>query len=456
MRRRITLIHSDTEDVPVKEILTSRVEFKRPILGSLEEKFTFESPANPLVASIRILVRKSQQETQESRKLASVFSFTYPIGFHIYVEPRLDAGATKDEFFNEVNKQIQQVFDIHVPAGQWIQSFNSFYYHSNDIVGFKPTNESIVGDLWSAVDYYQADGATVVKYFKSDAELQLFDAQNNSEYAEIGIFSIDSHSTKDDVILSGVRIVLNDFSDLQDPATNPSEKESNVFPTMFHIKPRHRELDHQKADIKIIENGLHPLLAMDAIPKAPKDDDINECGLFAYFVLPKSVFLDRNQLPDDLSILAHYGTKDLELPEYSVEEWGTETLVQFTNSSILALNVTLHSRYQLPCLTSNVGHVTVDNAMLFYACDATSDSHLLSNSAFDNKREIGGSFERFFTDETIFYHLSDISTLSIPIPTLSADISSINGFTTLALIVGILMVLSSIWSKSRGQKQKKD
>lgn len=450
MRRRITFIHSKDHDVPVKNISGSRVEFERPVIGSLEEKLTFSSPSFENIASLRIHASKAPNPETIDHQRTSVFAYAYQIGLHVYVEPKPRiSGSDQETFFQEVTSTLNEILGLEVASDLWIQSLNAFYYHNLSVPAIQFPSLMLL-QSWQSVDYFRSAEATVVKIYNPESSLTAINALKDKEFCEVGIFSVEDCSLPDDVILSGVRVLLNE-KDIK-----KQENEPNVIKTVFHTKPRQRVINHDQfphAAVKLISNGLHPILSIDQIPLPPKDQDIGDCGLFAYFTLQKSVFLDRYQVPDNLQVLAHYGTKDLELPEYSVSDWGNEVLIQWDKLSTDPVNITLHSRYQLP--STEVEHITqtIASPVLFYACDATVDGHILSGSAFDNKLPVGGSFERFFTEDSVFYHISERETFDVSIPTLKGDLTTINAWTMFALLAGILLVLSSLTSRKKDKEK---
>lgn len=455
MKRRVTFIHSKNAGLEVKDLLRTRLEFEKPVVGSLEEKFTSEGVKTPLIKTIRVQINREHVENTAPSLERSVFAYSYQIGLHIYVEPQLETGATLDDFFAEVNMQLKQL-GIETLKEKWIQSLNSFYFHSLDIPHVILPVGTSLADSFTALDYYSSSESIVTKLYKSEIPLKFYDVSEIDDTCEIGVFTIEDHSTREDLILSGVRVHLND--------KNVDERQM-VQRTVFHTKPRHRFIESSKdigglnnslstAEVNILPNGLHPILSIESIPAPPADRDVDLCELFSYLTLQKSVFVDRYQVPDNVKVLAHYGTKDLELPEYSVDQWGTEVLMHLDSREISLMNLTLHSRYQLPQREQDTVSALIDSAILFYACDAITDAGVLTDSAFDNRRPIGGSFERFFTEDSIFYHLSKRESLEVQIPTLKDNSEVINLSTMVALVFGILMVLSSVVVRFQRKKEK--
>ena len=69
--------------------------------------------------------------------------------------------------------------------------------------------------------------------------------------------------------------------------------------------------------------------------------------------LNKSLIFDQFQnIPIGSQLIINNGNKNLELPEYKINQWGNELLFEFEfdndNDIPHHINLTVHSRYQLP------------------------------------------------------------------------------------------------------------
>ena len=280
-------------------------------------------------------------------------------------------------------------------------------------------------------------------------------------YKEIGLFLIDDKiSTNDDLNLSGIRVILDEDS-------NTNNKEESIHKTMFHIKPRHRSFDDSTTitTTKIIPQGLHPILSTELNTTTivmPTDFDVEECKFYYYLNLNKSLIFDQFQnIPIGSQLIINNGNKNLELPEYKINQWGNELLFEFEfdndNDIPHHINLTVHSRYQLP--QNNHSHSQISNVLnslpnIFMGCNVK-EGNLLDKSPFDTKRDvkIGGNYEIYFTEDTVFYHLqnsdnsgnSGSSTLlEINIPHGKTTFDRVNNITSLGLLIGVLMILYAI------------
>lgn len=385
----------------------------------------------------------------------SIFNYYYQPGTNIYIKPNQLDGANKSHFFEEAS-ELARKLGLNV-GHEWILSTNSFYYYL-PIVDEKATSDylsSLVGTYnesdWSNIDIYYADNEITVKTLNEISGTVDF-SKADEETLEVGVFKIEPElSTLDDLALTGFRAVFN----------NDNEDEKIVHKTLFHIKPRHRQLSHAQHFVSVKPNGLHPILEsnLNNIPEIAEDEDVRRCVLYGYLSLEKSLFVDKNNLSPGLAVALNFGPSNLELPEYQITEWGNEILFKIDNKTGAEFN--LHSRYQLPAYKLKTS-VEISAPRLFLACDVN-EANLLSSSPFDNKLPLGGNYERFFTADTVFYHIPmDQTTLSVDIPNAYLDNMYIVIIVTLvSLGLGSIWVLRKILSvasevASAVDPQKKD
>lgn len=438
MRHRVTFVHSQQSDNVVKSITPTTVEIDPSVSVAREDKLTFTTQEYSHIQSLRVQVVKPFEATDMTRP----FGYLYQPGLHVYVIPRaVQKVNERDAFFTQVTQAMQEIFGIDMDSNRMILSLNSFYYHTSEIPDMpkamaKWSNKA--GSSWDALDYLLSDGTAVLKTL--EAALDRLVVNEDKDYTEVGVFGLEKHSTTDDIILTGIRAILNDEG-------GGTDTKDFVHKTMFHIKPRHRTTD-QLVDPKFKSNGLHPVFVFDHAPQKPHDEDVTNCKLYCYLTLDNAVFVDRYQIPEPMSILASYGPDNLELPSYSIKGWGNEVLMELANAEY-PFDFTLHSRYQLPSPNDLQTHIKIDKPYLFYGCEAGSDAFLLNNSPFDNKRKIGGTFEKFFTDDTIFYQAGERGVAEVSIPHAAGTPMYANVVTSVAIFLGLWMVVSKLWGRTR-------
>lgn len=439
MRHRVTLIHSLPPEEKVVDTLNST--YVSLIEGpdvSREDRFTFPAPEFKNVKSLRLQVNKGY----ENRPTTLPFSYPYQIGLHFYVKPQvISSSEERTEFYENSARLLREYFGVEPEVQTWIPSLSALYFHVQ-----KPLNMSFhkvdpslanVNPDWSCLDYHSSDGTSALKLMYPDSKDRVVDVSNTSDLTEVGIFALDPLSENEDLVLSGARVVMND------------EDLDLVQRTLFHVKPRHRQI--APMDISFKPNGLHPVISLGSAPEHPVDGDIKSCILYSYYTLEKSIFLDPYQVPPGFDILANYGSKDLELPEYAIKQWGNEVLVEHKDTDAFPFDLTLHTRYQLPGVAEQKSTL-LDKPVVFYACEALFDPYLLNNSPFDNKRAPGGSFEKFFTDDTIFYLALKHGYFDVNIPSANLDLKTTKLGTGIVLLLGVGIIIYKIFERLSSHK----
>ncbi|OBA23525.1 PIG-X-domain-containing protein [Metschnikowia bicuspidata var. bicuspidata NRRL YB-4993] len=442
MRHRVSYVHTAAHAAPIKFANASYVELAPDLFVAREDRYTVAVQPYSHVKAVRIQISRPSLATPPhaaAARQSGVFAYEFQAGVHVYAVPQATVGPHEQaEFYAQLNALLGLVLGVSVAPQEWVRSVDSFYWHAPGAPQPQVAQVPQLPRAWDALDYYYSAAQLTVSTL--DADLRALSvAAAGCEYTEVGVFEVLARSSRDDVVLSGARVVM-------DP-TDPDAHAAPVHQTLFHVKPRHRHLA-QHAAVDLRANGLHPVLEMARIPDPPRDADVLACKLYGYLTLGKSVFLDPYQVPARLEVVANYGVRDLELPAYAVLQWGNEVLVEM-EAGAGDWNLTLHSRYQLPSTTQTHTDVSVDKPVLFYACDVTSDAVLLQNSPFDTRRELGGSFERFFTDDTVFYHLLDRGTSSVRIPNACGSKASVSLATVVALVLGLIVVMLKVCRKWR-------
>ncbi|RCK58249.1 Protein PBN1 [Candida viswanathii] len=402
----------------------------------VENKFTTRPATEyPAIKLLRIQTKFDKTPSNDP-----VFQFDFTPGVNIYAVP--EANVDEQAFWEQVGKLTTQVLKTTIPRESWIQTLNSFYFYDLNplaLHNFKLHEHS-------NYDYTFTNDKVTVREFLTDVENLNCDSDPEL-FKEVGLFLIDDKiSSPDDLNLVGLRVVLDEADDDQ-----------NIHKTMFHIKPRHRYLG--EAASKIIPQGLHPILNTKIDVALPEEFDVQECKLYYYLNVNKSLIFDEFQnVPDGAQLVINNGNKNLELPEYKINEWGNEVLFEF-DDIIPEVNLTLHSRYQLPENAKEEKDTTIINSSpeIFIGCNVK-EANLLNKSPFDTKSTIGGNYEVYFTEDTVFYHLLDQSDdrLTVGIPHGTTTFDRVNSITIISLVLGVLFILYSIITRLFTPKVKKD
>ncbi|CAN3372351.1 hypothetical protein DIURU_004191 [Diutina rugosa] len=443
MRERITILNpSSSHDGVVEEVTDDSVTLNVKPDFLIETRTTAEYPEFDTIQQLRI----HMIEDVDLGKY-NVFSYNYLTGVSIYAQPK--PGASPDEFYDELEHVLEDIEGVAVNRHQWIHTPQAVYFH--DVLDSPQPGRTPV------LDTYYAQGVKVTKTVETAKSRHLHFFKKVDHYTEIGLFLVDETiSSRDDVVLSGLRWVF-------DPEY--PEDPRDLHETLFHIKPRHRVLANSDAATKIVPNGLHPIVKTEFhVAQLPKDDDLKQCRLYYYAHLTRHFIFDKYQsVPSQASLVATHGETNLELPEYAVTQ-GAEIMFEFPLNYTGPIELTLHSRYQKPDPKAADGVVEqlVVPPKLFYACDVD-DDHLLAKSPLDNKRQIGGNYEGYFSEDTVFYHFADENSggpVAVAIPVAHGSYQRVQWLTQGALVVGTLMILTALvarvfrWSRTPKPKQE--
>lgn len=432
VKQRTTIFNpKDTNDNIIESVDSTHLKLSS-IDFHCEDKFTLEAPKFKYIDKLRIQFNQFQSDL--------VLFNGYQNGLSIYCKPKFEDGEfDKEGFFQELNQTIGRIFKI--PNDAWITSLDSLYYHDQNadigkfisyISTLTENQQNVNLEIEPNIDYY-CDGQQITLKLNARTMGSNKISKRLKSDKEIGLFLLEKGiSTADDLVLSGLRVILN----------GDASSEEYLQKTLFHVKPRHRKLSGFYLSL-IEANGMHPFLKTDIESEGPQDEDLVQCKLYYYLNLNKSLFADKYQLPREVNSYISFGNSDLELPEYKIKEWGSEILMEIEDSQ--SLSFPLHSRYQLPNNESSSRTVGINNPLIFYGCDVK-DSYLLESSPFNNRLDIGGSYERFFTDNTVFYHLeTDSSDLQATIPRAHGLVERTNYITNLAFVIGIALILFKIF-----------
>lgn len=438
MRQRITVFNpgKDNNDV-IASLDKDHVVFNEDLIGksqgfTVENKVTstYEGEWTSYIKTLRIQINKTPG--------LGIFDYWYQTGVSIYVVPELSDISAIEDFYDGLSKGLQELLHIPLKKENWVTNHNSLMYYDDevpeinwdhDIVKLVPVDHDFTNfDL-------NLDSKLVVK---TVSNMNQFTYARDGHYKEIGLFIIDDAiSSVDDVVLSGVRVIF-DGSHYDDEL---------LHKTLFHVKPRHRAIIAPKVT-SLKPNGMHPVISIAGIASPqPQGDDIKDCKKYGYFTINKNFFLDKYQVNE--AIVAGYGNADLELPSYKINEWGTEYLIELNNDT----EIVLHSRYQLPNTSSDA---VLTPPQVFVACDVVEDAYLLNTSPFSNKLDIGGNYENFFTNETVFYHYPQSERFTVHIPSGQDSFNRVSVITVVSLLLGILIILRKLFGLKKVDVEKKN
>lgn len=224
-------------------------------------------------------------------------------------------------------------------------------------------------------------------------------ASSSKRRIEVGIFSKDTPPNQQpyEIGVSGLLAVLGE------------KKEPSG--TLFGFPSRHRLVDTHFSSEFITPTGLHPTLQLKlSSNQAPPTED--ECGLHAYFTLPRTIFADRYQFADELFLASKNLTAsrytslpvDLEAPVYTTKTWGSSILLELAPPKskmpeTWTAEVPLHLRYLQPSESGRVD-IEIPYPAVFWACESGANAEF-SNNPFD-RTQLG--YDGLFGANTVFWH----------------------------------------------------
>lgn len=310
---------------------------------------------------------------------------------------------------------------------------------------------------WAAAPPVYFDPVTADIYY--DAWQVKVEAPSGST-VEVGILTQSQATDPHELALSGVLTVVGED-------TTPSA-------TMFSFPSRHHAPSpRQSYKISFDQpTGLHPTMRLSFLnpasltqpPQKPKD---SQCALHAYLTLPSALFPDQYQLSsaDPLFLSSHNllslrsisGALDLEAPDYVLDAWGSNVLLELSTpssnrTSIWNVTVPLHLRYLAPNNTSHTS-VEIPWPVVFWACTAEEGTKFPVNP-FDH---VNLGYEGLFGSRTMFYHLDPapgpgklVERLDVPVLDLHAvGARWVESGTVVVLVLGWCWV---VWKMVYGLK----
>lgn len=426
MRHRVTILnHQDSHDSLINLVSPSRLVLN-DISYTREDKYTISvKEFMNHVKWLRITVGSLE---------SNVFHYNSN-HLNIYAVPHTKNQA---KFFFELNGFVNRVFGIKVAASDWIRSKDSLMLHQHHFqlgkfhrLMSELSGSSINPDVVDfAYERKPADHQVVFSFINTD---HLPITYTPEVYTEVGLFLVDPNSSNDDIIMAGSRVIMG------------APENEFMVKTLFHIKPKYRGVSSAAHDI--VSNGMHPVLrtALDSSPE-DMDNDVTGCKLYYYLQLDKSLFIDKYNLGSNFELIVNLGLNDLELPEYKVPEWGNEILLEIPDAA-KPIELNLHSRYQRPGSSATSSKkIGLDSPRVFYGCEDVSDRNILSYNPFLNDFAIKANYEKFFTNNTIFYEAFPTpNQLLVDIPVPRAKFQTVNGITSLSIVIGIMIIILQIF-----------
>lgn len=500
MRRRSTFIPAQNVDYDPSQV---KIQGRRVTFADLraarEERLTFsfkELPTELVEALQKFYELHIRWVANKAYSKANPYVPAQAAGLHVFYTPR--ANSVNDRLCHELHQLFSDELKCLSPetsfsrpdvlSEQFASSAALQYYAPlpslQQLVRWIETNICSVTDavcghdaaLLALADYLDIDydsigHALIITAYWSKPPSETIDPLG--QWAAYDRWNIAVNAPLNDRVEIGI---LNS-APLEEPAQIQLEgylvvvgDDEQPKPTMFLTPSRHHVAQEQSArqtfSVKFDEpTGLHPKMRITfpsslSRPEATSGDA--SCALHAYFTLPSAIFVDEYAFPttdnDPLFTEAHNiarlrsisGERDLEVPDYVVERWGSAMLLELATPSHIAgsthpweVTIPLHLRYLGP-LDGGQREVEVPWPVVFWAC-TTDEGTKFSTNPFDR---VNLGYDGLFGSRVMFYHLEpkpqNNATLMemINVPVLDTTKTS---FDTIELLTLLLVAGGFLW-----------
>ncbi|KAI5303083.1 protease B nonderepressible form [Ascosphaera pollenicola] len=229
-------------------------------------------------------------------------------------------------------------------------------------------------------------------------------AQHGASRAEVGVLALQQSTQAHKLSVGGFLATIGEHEELKS--------------SLFSFASRHHPLPESATfTVQFLEpTGLHPTMQISLPPDSLQPPDPT-CSLHTYLTLPSTIFPDQYQLKTKDTIYRasnrwHHaelvaGELDLEAPDWRVEKWGSNVLIELadpTDDELVGgmhVTVPLHLRYLQPA-GGGYRNISVPWPVVFWAC-AGSERRF---SPFD-RQHLG--YDDVFGPDTLFYHVHPLS-----------------------------------------------
>ncbi|KAJ5443165.1 Glycosylphosphatidylinositol-mannosyltransferase I PIG-X/PBN1 [Penicillium cf. griseofulvum] len=292
---------------------------------------------------------------------------------------------------------------------------------------------------------------------------------------EFGLLGAEAGLEPEDIKMGGLLAVVG--------------QDRKLKPTMFSFPSRHQPLTEPSSYTVSFAppTGLHPTMSISmprsSIKRPPAPSDAT-CALHTYLTLPSTIFGDQYQLAttDPLFLKSHNlvalralaGEMDLEAPDWVVQRWGSnwllelatppeaEDVVSTPDHSNWTATIPLHLRYLPPSETGyRAAHIPWP--VVFWAC-TTEDTTKMGLNPFD-RTNLG--WDSLFGPRTMFYQLQPagdrlVEEIDVPVLRLEGGDGYFQGKyiefgTCVAISLGFMWVLWQLvrvaWTSGVGNKR---
>ncbi|KAI0194162.1 PIG-X [Astrocystis sublimbata] len=429
MRHRVTFFHRNEHGIEPSALQIRHHSISGPDLTAVREH-RVTLALDELPAELQELLHEIHElhirwSVPQAHGTLGPWNSRLPPGLHTFYTPR-EASAAESP---RLCAQLRAVFgdlDCASPAESFTRLPIDRFSHSTAFQYFQPldslANLSTYAGQYACVPsdsdckrWAQGLENTVSLDFSYDAishavkltavwpeEEQRFSIDSHPDHrTEVGILTPDSPPSLDphELGVTGLLTVLGED-------TKPAS-------VLFAFPSRHMNAASSFSSSLLQPSGLHPTLQLRLDSSKPPLPD-SSCSLHAYMTLPRTLFVDKYQLGDDLFLASKNLTAlryisqpvDLEAPSYAMKLWGSSVLVELQppHAQVDApwtAEIPLHLRYLSP---AEGGYTTMNFPWpaVFWACNSEEGTKF-PNSPFD-RANLG--YDGLFGPRTLFWHVN--------------------------------------------------
>ncbi|KAJ6070474.1 hypothetical protein N7467_011793 [Penicillium canescens] len=516
MKRRITYIQRiNAPFEPQQAVLTSKSLSVRDLDAAREDRITVG--LDELPQELRAILEQSHElhlrwASERSYDAVAPFASRVSPGLHVHYTP-LNADESPESLCSLLRTVVEpgegaQYKDCSNPEESFITppllstrfaSSASFQYHtrleslqflnewirdsictqSGDATECHARADSLLSSDSVDIDYDSISHALTVSGLwtsspKGGWTEKLDKPASAADQLEIGILGAEPGLEPEEIKMGGLLAVVGEDKKLK--------------PTMFSFPSRHQPL-LEPASYTVSftpPTGLHPTMSI-SMPrsslKRPPASSEATCALHTYLTLPSTIFGDQYQLgtTDNLFLESHNlialralaGEMDLEAPDWVVNRWGSNWLLELatpledsadpSDSSNWTVTIPLHLRY-LPPSETGYRSAYVPWPVVFWAC-TSEEGMKMGVNPFD-RTNLG--WDGLFGPRTVFYQLQPTSErlvedIEVPVLRLEDEglfrSKNIELGTCVVITLGFFWVLWRLarvaWSSGTGSKPSK-
>ncbi|KAI2618671.1 PIG-X-domain-containing protein [Hypomontagnella submonticulosa] len=481
MRQRITFFHQNEHGIePASLKLAGRSLSGPDIVAEREDRITLALEELPV--ELQHLLRESRElyvrwQKPVAYQTIGPWSSKIPPGLHVFYTPgdsdRPDSGrlcrlfrtafgplecsSTSNSFTRLPNDRFS-----HSSAYQFYQILSDLSHFSSYIEQYVCASgnsecKERARRLLDAnfVDFSYDTISHVVKVTAVwPQEQQPLSIDSHPDHrAEVGIMTPDMppHLEAHELGVTGLLTVLGE--------------DSKPSPTLFSFPSRHKTVPGSSFSSDFLQpRGLHPTMQLNFSSSKPPMED-TYCSLHTYLTLPRTIFVDKYQLGDELFLSSknltslRYITQpvDLEAPDYAMKLWGSSVLLEMRPPEVdddqsWTAEIPLHLRYLAPA-EHGYRNISVPWPVVFWAC-AAEDGTKFPNNPFDR---VNLGYDGLFGPRTLFWHVDPKPSegeslyhhLQVPVLDL-AQSNRISSGTATVVIIGLLFVIWKLVSVCLG------